>query len=101
MKLAFLQKSIILVCELVLTTVFGYTGLIKLVDFQEWDTKYNQLDFVHDFHLKWGLYAIPIVEVLIALMYFFEKGKKAAAWSSFFLMLSFTIYIYYKIYVWQ
>ncbi len=101
MKLESLKELGLLLCGLILAFVFGYTGIIKLMDFQDWVEKYNKLDLVTDFHLEWGTYLIPFIEISTSLMFLFDKLKKIAYWNSFILMLIFTIYIYCKIYIWE
>lgn len=101
MKTRSIYGIIKFVSEVILATIFIYTSMVKLFDFTGWTERYGKLDIVHDFHLELGVYFIPVVELIVAAMFFIDVTKKVAAWSALALMFVFTGYIYYKIYVWE
>lgn len=95
------MKTLKTLSEFILALVFLYTGVIKVLNFTEWNTNFNKLDIVHDLNIETGAYLIPLIEISVASMFFIEKTRKIASYFSCLLMLMFTIYIYYKIYIWE
>lgn len=87
--------------ELTLAFIFAYTGFTKITNFSEWKLQYTNLDIVIDFGLEWTVYILPFIEIITSFLFIIEKMKKIAAWSSLILMSAFTIYLIYKIYIWE
>lgn len=80
----------ILTCSL-LILLFSYTAVSKIIDLN---------GFAYDMHNqpfpRWFssmlVYVLPVVELLIALMLFFQWTRRAGLWASAVLMGLFTLY---------
>lgn len=94
-----LARIIETICCTLVCVTFLYTGLTKILNFDEWNFKYNKIDLIHDNNLIGGLYIIPFLELLIPIMFFISYFKLYASILSTLMMALFTIYTYYKIYI--
>lgn len=93
------NKSLVFIGELLLILVFSYTAIHKIIDFSGWIKKVSVLDLVREYNLLWLGYLVPFLEIIIVVLFCFEKTKKTGAYLSSLAMTFFTVYIFYKIYI--
>jgi putative oxidoreductase len=94
------KKQIGEVISILLLLLFLYTGFIKITNL---DRFYNELSVspvIRDLpysHLFTTLLfvVVPLTEICVACLLFFEKTKKLGFYASLLLMLAFTGYIYF------
>lgn len=72
--------------------LFVYAASSKLMDFQQFKIQLGQSPIVTAY-AEWVAWAIPILELLIAGLFFLNKWILTAFYASFSLMLMFTTYI--------
>lgn len=72
--------------------LFTYAAISKLIDFETFRLQLKQLPFFSSFasQLAWG---ILIIEIILALMFFFFKLRLVALYVSLLLITLFTVYI--------
>lgn len=77
--------------------LFVYTGISKLIDIQNFEMVLATSPILKKFYLPiaWG---IPISELIIAILLFFQKTRKLGLLFSLVFMVGFTSYIFYMIY---
>lgn len=93
MKLPRSAKLLVLhtICFLYIL-LFVYAALNKLLDFQNFQIQLAQSPLISAYAAAVS-YAVPFIEVLIALMLCFERTRKVALYCGFGLMVMFTAYI--------
>jgi Methylamine utilisation protein MauE len=76
--------------------LFVYTALSKLFDIKLFQGSLIKSPLLKDYSsiISW---AVPITELMISIFLFFPKTRIMGLWFTFFLMLSFTIYVAYMI----
>ncbi|MEI9809094.1 MAG: MauE/DoxX family redox-associated membrane protein [Bacteroidota bacterium] len=81
-----------LICGL-LILLFVYTGLSKLLDYNNFHLQLGKSPFITAFadSVAWSL---PTGEILVALALMFRKTRLLGLYTSLFLMTMFTVYIY-------
>lgn len=86
MNKTFIQESIIVL----LVMLFIYTGVSKLVDMKG----YKEAMHVQPLTgwMKQVSYALPVVEIIVALGLVFERSRHFFLWCYVLLMLAFTVY---------
>jgi len=87
------RTTIVGVISALLSILFLYAAIEKLIVYDKFVKQLIQTpfkDFAHT--LAW---LVPIVEISIALFLIFYRTRLAGLYSSFFLMLFFTGYVYY------
>jgi uncharacterized membrane protein YphA (DoxX/SURF4 family) len=93
MKLSETTKSIILnsIC-LLYVLLFVYTAVSKLLDFENFQVQLGQSPLLSAF-AEWVSWAVPIVEILIAIALLVPRYRLVGLFSAFALMVMFTVYI--------
>lgn len=93
MKANSLKKSRlqVLICLIILLLV--YTGLAKLLNFNEFKMQLDRSPYVASFD---GLIALslPLMEIVLALSLAFDRSRKIALYGALYLMTLFTAYIF-------
>lgn len=90
-----MKKEItILSISLLLVLLFAYAGAVKLADFQTFSVQLSKSPLISDYSrsIAWLL---PVLELIIAALLITDRMRMFALYSSFFLMLTFTIYLIY------
>ncbi|NML23010.1 hypothetical protein HHL16_19185 [Pseudoflavitalea sp. G-6-1-2] len=77
-----------------LILLFMYTAISKFVSFKTFMVMLKLSPLVKS-HFLFVAFAVPIVEIIISGLLFFQRTKKIGFLSSFILMLIFTLYIAY------
>lgn len=87
------RKSLIEITSSLLILLFVYAAVSKLVKYDSFKFQLGKSPYTTD---KAGLiaWALPTVEIVVALSLFFKKTQLIGLYASFFLMLLFTGYIY-------
>ncbi|RTY78847.1 hypothetical protein EKL97_13725 [Flavobacterium sp. LS1P28] len=87
-------KSIILdtIC-LLFVLLFVYAAVSKLLDFENFQVQLGQSPLLSAF-AKYVAFAVPAIEVIIAILIIFPKYRLIGLFASFSLMILFTTYIY-------
>lgn len=72
--------------------LFTYAAVSKLIDFETFRIQLGQSPFLSPYAwlLAWG---IPLIEIIVALMFFSSKLRLVALYASLLLMILFTVYI--------
>lgn len=73
--------------------LFCYAGLIKLIDEETFQQNLLQSPLISQHMVPLVAYAVPIMELLIAVMLVNDKTAAAGALIAFFFMLFFSIYL--------
>lgn len=94
MKLPVTIKSILLnsICLLYIL-LFVYAAVSKLLDFENFQVQLGQSPLLSAF-AKYVALAVPIIELIIAILLIFPKYRLVGLFASFSLMILFTAYIY-------
>ncbi|SHM89777.1 hypothetical protein SAMN05444266_11341 [Chitinophaga jiangningensis] len=77
---------------LLLISLFTYASLSKLADYQKFLSQLGQSEILSAYSKEISI-VIPSVELLICCLLFFSRTKLLGLYSSFGLMLLFTLYI--------
>jgi uncharacterized membrane protein YphA (DoxX/SURF4 family) len=85
------RKIIIEIISSLLILLFLYAGVSKWLAFKTFIGEMNNQPFPN-WMTPYLVWSIPIIEVLIAIGLMFEKTRVPAFYSSFVLMMAFTIY---------
>ena len=87
------KRILIDLIVLILISLFLYTGFSKLFDFDNFRTAMQNQPFPGWLSavLTWTL---PLVEITVALMLFFEKSRRMGLFISVISMLLFTLYVF-------
>lgn len=84
-------NTIIEVISSLLILLFVYAALSKLFEFNSFKYQIHQSPFISNF--SDAVWLIPLLELMISAMLIFNTCRLIGLYSSFFLMLGFTIYI--------
>lgn len=88
-----MQRKIIITATVLLFLLFLYAAFSKLIDFHNFVTQLKRSPLVGEYAnvLAW---VVPELEVLIAILLLLPRTRFIGLYSSFFLMLLFTVYVY-------
>lgn len=94
MKMLLSRNAALEIISALFILLFAYTGINKLIDHVmfEFTLRGHPLLKNHTILISWVL---PIVELLVCILLFFPRLRKAGLYSSFAVMLIFTIYVGY------
>ena len=92
-----IKKWVVECICLFLVVLFVYTGLSKFADFSEFSAAIGKSPMLAMIS-NWISYAVPLTEIVLALLLVIPKTRLVALYGSFSLMLMFSIYIYLMIY---
>ncbi|RAJ10720.1 hypothetical protein LX64_00326 [Chitinophaga skermanii] len=87
------KEIIIELIAAIFIVLWFYTGITKIMDFDETKVQMSRSPFIHDFS-TFLAYTVPPFEVLVGILFIFKKTKHLAFLISFILMFAFTGYIY-------
>ena len=87
------RSTVVEIISSLLVLLFVYSALSKLFDYSTFKLQLSKSPYITDFAflIAW---ALPVVELLIAVLLFFNRTRLAALYGSLFLMTMFTAYIY-------
>jgi len=87
------RTTIVGIISVLLSILFLYAAIEKLVVYEKFVRQLLQTPFKNFAHtLAWF---VPTMEITIAVLLVFYRTRLAGLYSSFFLMLFFTVYVYY------
>lgn len=89
------KKYFILVTVLLLIFLFIYASINKLFDFYTFSFQLGKSPLIPQNLTNLTAVAIPFGELLIVILLVIEKFRLAGLYLSFFIMLLFTIYLFY------
>lgn len=89
------KKYFILVTVLLLIFLFIYASINKLFDFYTFSFQLGKSPLIPQNLANLTAVAIPFGELLIVILLVIEKFRLAGLYLSFFIMLLFTIYLFY------
>ena len=94
MKLSTSTKSILVnsIC-LMYVLLFVYAATSKLLDFENFRIQLGQSPLLSSF-ARWILFAVPILEIIIAILLLTQKFRLIGLFAAYTLMILFTAYIY-------
>lgn len=72
--------------------LFVYTATSKLLDFEHFKVQLEKSPFISG-HADWIIWALPIVECTIVILFLFQRYLVFALYASLFIMTLFTSYI--------
>jgi uncharacterized membrane protein YphA (DoxX/SURF4 family) len=81
------------VIVLLLAFLFVYAAVSKLLTYDEFKAQIEKSPLIMH-HVYWIAWAVPLIEIVIALMLFISRLRLLALYASFSLMLMFTGYIF-------
>jgi hypothetical protein len=87
------QKSIILSIKLIFLILFLYTGISKFIGYKEFIAQIKQSPILNPLNGWIIIWIVPTAEIIVAIMLIRRKWQLQALFSSFLLMLLFTIYL--------
>jgi len=87
-----LRELIIMLINIILASLFAYTAYEKIMDHERFRDGISRVQIIGSYSLfiSW---AVPIVEVLIALLITIPAMSRIGLWSFFGLMIIFSVYI--------
>lgn len=96
MKIAIKRNTIVEVITSSLILLFLYTALSKFLEFEKFKYVLAKSPSLERYHvtIAWG---IPISELVIVSLLVIPRLRKIGLWSSFGLLLAFTVYISYML----
>lgn len=98
-----MKKNIITeIISFLFILLFVYAALNKLLDFEEFKAQIGKSPLITAF-ASWIVWAVPLTEIIIAIMLAIPRFRLMALYASFCLMIMFTSYIViilnYSIYI--
>lgn len=82
-------------CFVIILSVFAYTFLVKIADLGAFQIKLLKIPFLNMDWIPVLTYAVPLAELAVVLLLWFNRTRLWGTFSSFFLMSVFTIYLMY------
>jgi hypothetical protein len=88
-----MKKWFIILSALLLALLLLYAAIYKLYDYKTFVSQLNGSPLLHNYSniLAW---LVPGIEIIIAGLLFYPRTRLIGLYSSFFLMLFFTVYVY-------
>lgn len=86
------SSRLIEIFESLLIVLFVYAAINKLIDIQKFQIELGKSPIINSFS-KLASVGVPVLELIIASMFFFNKSKLSGFYLAFGLMVSFTAYI--------
>ncbi|MDM1048705.1 MauE/DoxX family redox-associated membrane protein [Sphingobacterium hotanense] len=86
------NNPLLQLCAMLLASMFFYAALVKLMDYELAQASMRKQVFplpIADV-LSW---LIPVLELLTVLLLLFRPSQRLGLWSSFVLLIAFTVYI--------
>lgn len=87
------RTTIVLIISLLLTVLFLYAAINKLVIYNKFHAQLAESPYLSRF-ASFLVWAVPSIEIVIAVLLINYKTRLLGLYGSFFLMLFFTVYIY-------
>jgi len=91
-KKIFTKEFGVQIISILFIILFTYAAISKLLDHESFTLLLAQSPFL-DVYANLLSWLIPVIELMIAVLFFFPKLSLEALWSSLFLMVIFTAYI--------
>lgn len=91
-----MKKTLVYTCCWLLMLLFVYAAINKLFTLPQFTVTLGESPLIHK-GAGTLAYVIPITELVIVLLLFFEPTRKAGFAASFLLLLLFTVYLAYMI----
>ena len=79
---------------LLLIFLFAYAGSVKILDYSTFSIQLSKSPLIYNFAKTIAL-VLPVGEIIIAILLITERFRSRALYLSYFLMLTFTLYLIY------
>ena len=79
-----------------LILLFAYTAISKLLGYRSFTRTLTESPLIHNGAGTIG-WLLPATELIVVLLLFFERTRKAGLYASLFLLLLFTLYLLYMV----
>lgn len=87
-----MKKNISETLRFILILLFIYTAYHKLIDLNHFESTLMKSTLIEGYQIKYLLYFVPIIEI-VTILFLIQKKYLIGLYLSFFLMLTFTIYL--------
>ena len=90
------NNPVAILCSCLLIFLFTYTAVSKLADYSKFKAVLGESPLIHKGAgtIAWLL---PATELIVVLLLFFERTRKAGLYTSLLLLVLFTLYLLYMI----
>lgn len=86
------KKIIVDGLSILFIVLFIYAAVNKLQQLETFQIQLEQFPFISEY-TQWIVWVVPILLIIVSILFLFERMKWIAFYSSFLMMLFFTLYI--------
>lgn len=98
LKIQNMKRNLVIeIISSLLILLFAYTGLSKLLDFDNFRSTLDQSPLISNNGAAFVAIALPLVEIVIAALLLFSRTRLLGLYGSLALMTAFTLYIGYML----
>lgn len=90
------NNPVIILCSSLLILLFTYTAISKLTEFEKFVRVLDESPLIHKGADTIG-WLLPVTELIVVLLLFFEQTRKAGLYASLLLLVLFTLYLLYMV----
>lgn len=91
------RNTVVEIVAALFILLFVYTAMSKFFEFPRFEYTLSQSPLIGD-KAPLVAWALPITELLIAILLLVPRTRRLGLWASFFIMLAFTGYLVYMLY---